>query len=259
MALKIVIIAAVVMTVLVISGLVVLGVYFIWLTPDSSNKSTNSTTTAVINVNRALTVSTTRKRITEIPYGMTAPGDWYKKLPVPPDNMTKFSRSCLKAHNYYRSFHKVPNLTLSQFLIDYSWKRALELRAQGCNSLKHPNWHPNRPGDNIWFFCNSKILSPEFMANNVHCYSAVWAWYDELKYYNYKTENPFPQFKDKLINHFTQVVWLGSVELGCSVIQNYTTKCVTMICTYWPGGNINYEHYKNVFKPIQNASMFKID
>ncbi|KAI8366261.1 CAP domain-containing protein [Blakeslea trispora] len=79
---------------------------------------------------------------------------------------------------------------------------------------------------------------------------AIDAWYDEVKYYNYK-QTGF----DEETGHFTQLVWKSTDKIGCGVrfckdlwggVKLYT-------CSYSSYGNIvggnNYYFKKNVLAP----------
>lgn len=56
-------------------------------------------------------------------------------------------------------------------------------------------------------------------------------WYDEINYYNFNN----PGFGQKT-GHFTQVVWLGTTDLGCGLAISKTNK-IYGSCNYSPSGN----------------------
>lgn len=65
----------------------------------------------------------------------------------------------------------------------------------------------------------------------------VEVWYAERKKYTgtYSPES----------GHFSQIVWDGTVELGVGVAQS-TAGQVFVVAYYFPPGNIQGEHAKNV-------------
>ncbi|KAK3765160.1 hypothetical protein RRG08_027798 [Elysia crispata] len=68
---------------------------------------------------------------------------------------------------------------------------------------------------------------------------AVQSWYDEIKYYDYKTRKC-----SGICGHYTQVVWATSRALGCGIKycpylkgSKAVEKGYNVVCHYGPGGN----------------------
>ena len=76
---------------------------------------------------------------------------------------------------------------------------------------------------------------------NVTGASAVGAWYNEIKDYNF---NGSGQFSPKT-GHFTQVVWQQSRELGVGIAQSKSGG-IFIVANYDPAGNFIGEFNKNV-------------
>merc|ERR1719183_3287925 len=72
----------------------------------------------------------------------------------------------------------------------------------------------------------------------------VQLWYDEIKLTNGGVVSGFSHGT----GHYTQVVWKGSVSLGCG--QNGRWLC----CNYGPGGNMGGTYTQNVFAPTKSAA-----
>lgn len=69
-------------------------------------------------------------------------------------------------------------------------------------------------------------------------------WYDEVNEYNFDK----PGFNKKT-GHFTQVVWVSSLNLGCGLAISENKK-VYAVCNYSPPGNLNsIEAFKNNVLP----------
>lgn len=68
--------------------------------------------------------------------------------------------------------------------------------------------------------------------------TAMYAWYNESKDYDYSKNNEY--------NHFTQMVWNASTQLGCAV-KSCTESTYYIVCNYYPQGNIIGYSITNVF------------
>jgi hypothetical protein len=58
-------------------------------------------------------------------------------------------------------------------------------------------------------------------------------WYNELSLYNYSS----PGFSSAT-GHFTQVIWLGSTQVGIGIAYNSANTTVTVVGNYYPAGNV---------------------
>lgn len=128
-----------------------------------------------------------------------------------------FKTEILATHNKLRQSHKAPalkwNSTLAAFAQDWASKLAKE------NKMYHRS--RNSYGENIYMTS----------ADDVDGVDPVQAWYDEIKDYNFSA----PGFSGAT-GHFTQVVWIGSTELGCG--KATSSGGTYVVCNYNPHGNI---------------------
>lgn len=132
-----------------------------------------------------------------------------------------FAKSILDAHNDKRAKHSAKNLSWSKDLYDYASDYASKYSCSG--SLKHSG---GKYGENL---AVGYKTGPD----------AVNAWYDEGKSYNYASTS--------LFDHFTQVIWKGTSEVGCAYkdcsSENWGKY---IICSYNPAGNMVGEGSQNL-------------
>ncbi|CCE86536.1 Piso0_005031 [Millerozyma farinosa CBS 7064] len=124
-----------------------------------------------------------------------------------------FAKSILEAHNDKRAKHSAKSLSWSKDLYDYASNYASKYSCSG--SLKHSG---GKYGENL---AVGYKTGPD----------AVDAWYDEGKSYNYGSASSF--------DHFTQVIWKGTSQVGCAYkdcsSENWGKY---IICSYNPAGNM---------------------
>ena len=70
-------------------------------------------------------------------------------------------------------------------------------------------------------------------------------WYNEISDYNFAD----PGFSETT-GHFTQVVWIGSTEVGCAWIDcnSATAPGYFLMCEYSPAGNVIGYFAQNVLQ-----------
>jgi pathogenesis-related protein 1 len=74
----------------------------------------------------------------------------------------------------------------------------------------------------------------------------VNAWYNEVSDYNYVLGAAvFGQTSD----HFTQIVWKGTTDIGCASKSCPSLGGTFYICDYSPPGNYIGQYSANVFAP----------
>lgn len=147
---------------------------------------------------------------------------------TPPPVPTVFKKAHAK-HNLFRQKHHSPPLI---------WNKTLQAAAshwlQRCVFEHDPD---RRWGENLY-------LSQFTPYTNVssHAASATQLWYNEVKSYDYNE----PKY-----NHFTQVVWKSTKQLGCSskYCWIYGGKHIIISCKYYPPGNYIGQFSKNVLRP----------
>ncbi|KAJ5167671.1 uncharacterized protein N7482_003265 [Penicillium canariense] len=175
-------------------------------------------------------------------------------------SLSDFRDTVLQVSNKYRSAHDAEPLVWNDTLAQYSRKWA-----EACI------WkHSDGPyGENIAFgYPNAS--------------SAVAAWGDEEKYYNFDKPTGFTE----KTGHFTQLVWKSTTEAGCAAINcgytedNHKIRRDTgdtnegrvvsreadgsmraqgwyVVCEYTPAGNVvgsHNEYFKRNVKPNTKAS-----
>ena len=123
----------------------------------------------------------------------------------------------LDAHNRYREQHCAPPLAWSDHLAGVAAQWADELYARGC-PLEHSR---HRYGENL------AAGTP----GTLDAERVVELWYEEIELYDFEQ----PGFSME-IGHFTQVVWLGTRELGCA--QARCDGLDLWVCNYAPAGNV---------------------
>ncbi len=128
----------------------------------------------------------------------------------------------LDSHNQYRSKHQVEPLT---------WSVAIAASAQAYADTCPTGHSQSGYGENIaWGYSSIPAV--------------VTAWYEEEDVYDYDN----PGFSSA-VGHFTQVVWKGTIEIGCALKTDCSKWPTTWICQYNPPGNYSGQFAQNVFPP----------
>lgn len=78
------------------------------------------------------------------------------------------------------------------------------------------------------------------------CDQATTYWYEEFNQFKYNFNNP--EYTSNT-GHATQVVWVGSNELGCAAANSTNPVEQYIVCLYRPPGNIISEFKTNVLPP----------
>lgn len=128
----------------------------------------------------------------------------------------------LDAHNTYRAQNQAGPLTWSTTLASYAQEHA-----SGCVFE-----HTGGP------------YGEKLAAGYGSIQASIDAWYDEQSEYNFND----PGFSEST-GHFTQVVWVGSSQLGCAWVECNTasTPGYYLMCEYENAGNVLGEFPQNVF------------
>uniref|UniRef100_F6U0Y7 GLI pathosis related 1 n=1 Tax=Equus caballus TaxID=9796 RepID=F6U0Y7_HORSE len=121
-----------------------------------------------------------------------------------------FIKECVRMHNKFRSEVQPTASDMLYMTWDPGLAQIAKSWARNCQfshntRLKPPHkLHPNFTslGENIW----TGSLSLFSVS------SAVTAWYNESKFYDFKTRKC-----SKVCGHYTQVVWADSYKVGCAV------------------------------------------
>lgn len=138
------------------------------------------------------------------------------------DNIDKtFAKAILDSHNTYRAKHGVGALSWADGPYSYAKKIADSYDCSGVLTHTHGQY-----GENL-------------VAGFPDGPSAVAAWYVEGETFDYSAYNEF--------NHFTQVVWKDTTQVGCAYkdcsAQGWQ---LYVVCEYSPVGNVVGQERENV-------------
>lgn len=132
-----------------------------------------------------------------------------------------FAQSILQSHNKYRAAHGAKALSWSQDAYNYAQNNADSYDCSGVLTHTHGKFGEN--------------LAAGFSSGP----AAVDAWYSEGKTFDYNLYNEY--------NHFTQVVWKSTTQLGCAYKDCRSQGWgLYVICEYSPPGNVIGQEKDNV-------------
>ncbi|MCG8420439.1 MAG: CAP domain-containing protein [Proteobacteria bacterium] len=133
----------------------------------------------------------------------------------------------LAAHNRHRAQHCAPPLVWSEAVAAAAQRWANTLRDNQC-AFEHDTNSPY--GENLAYFAPLGSSRAERVEAG---------WYDEVRSYDFSR----PGFAFKT-GHFTQIVWLGTTELGCAMAECRNAEL--WVCRYNPPGNVRGQYRTNV-------------
>ena len=140
----------------------------------------------------------------------------------------------LAKHNSYRATHQAPAMAW-----DATVAAGAAAWASACSFGHDPN---NNYGENIY-------AASKFAVTPLALSKAVDAWYGEVSSYSFTS----PGFSSST-GHFTQVVWKGSVGLGCAYAACGASFAIAngifVVCRYSPAGNMMGDFANNVLAPV---------
>jgi uncharacterized protein YkwD len=134
---------------------------------------------------------------------------------------TKFQQEALVRHNILRARNCALPLQLDDKLSETAQAYAEYLANN--NLFQHSQ---NGYGENLYMMSSSGSLS------NLPGSTAVQAWYDEIKDYNFN-QHGFSM----ATGHFTQVVWKNSKQLGVGIGFGNNGRSAVVVANYYPPGN----------------------
>lgn len=166
--------------------------------------------------------TTTSSTSSSTPPISTALTGVYADIAKSPGLDAKFAKDTLDAHNADRALHSAPDLSWNKTLYEYAQAYADKHVCGGDIP------HSGGPyGENIAAGFSDGVTSTA-------------CWYGEGSTYDYATSNTY--------NHFSQVVWKATTQLGCGIkdcrAENWGQY---VICSYDPRGNMVTEEAENVF------------
>jgi len=168
-------------------------------------------------------------------------------------NFSDLDRTALQLHNYYRSIHEAPLLSL-----DKSLKKDAQEYADRVakNELLRPELdfllRSKNEGENLGFRCSVTRPDPAKALRQI-----MKRWYDEGCKYNFNR----PQSDRYNYRHFTQLTWQGTRRLGVGIsygkVKNL--QCLYFVARYSPRGNNGdtFTYSDNVKKGVFDPSFCK--
>ena len=147
-------------------------------------------------------------------------------------NLNAFRKEALSVHNDYRSNHNAPPLKLNSKLNDIAQNYAEQLAKKDTMVHSKNKMDGQDLGENL-FMCGGYMITGKDMTK---------AWYDEIYDYDFIK----PDFKSGT-GHFTQVVWVGSKEVGFGAAQSESGNYYG-VANYFPPGNYIGEFEENVLR-----------
>ncbi|CAH6720292.1 probable pathogenesis-related protein CaO19.2336 [[Candida] jaroonii] len=131
-----------------------------------------------------------------------------------------FSEQILRLHNEKRSLHGAQTMSWNASLFEYASRFAMDYDCSGV--LKHSG---GPYGENL--------------ALGYTVEGAIEAWYEEGETYDYQSHNEY--------NHFTQMIWNSSSQLGCATKHCNSIWNDYVVCSYYQQGNVVGYSPSNVF------------
>ena len=159
----------------------------------------------------------------KIPFPIPIPGcKTPSPSPLPDMGNVVEKEQFLRFHNLKRCWHNAP---------DIKWNDQLAAEAKTYASRCVFAHAGGNFGENLAMGYNSITASQD-------------AWYMEYLRYNFSSGSFSPA-----TGHFTQMVWIGSTELGCARVQ--CAQGAFDICRYKAAGNVIGQFQQNV-KPLKS-------
>ncbi|KAI5675471.1 hypothetical protein M9H77_06421 [Catharanthus roseus] len=148
--------------------------------------------------------------------------------------------SIAKAATESATSRRIYAASVNQFLGPQNAARStLRMRplVWSTNLAKYAQWYANQRR----FDCALKHSNGPFgenifwgSGNGWTPAQAVMAWVSERKWYNYWSNSCA---WGQECGHYTQIVWKGTMRVGCARVNCFGGKGVFMICNYDPPGN----------------------
>ena len=147
-------------------------------------------------------------------------------------DLESFREEVLERHNTLRARHQVDKLTRDSSLESIAQKHS-EYMAEIGEMIFSSNKLDNKDiGENI---CSGN----SFLHIGKAC---VDEWYKGEKDYDYLKAS-----QNSTTDHFTQLVWKNSNQLGCGIKCDESKDLCFITCNYYPAGNYYGEYKDNVF------------
>ena len=147
-------------------------------------------------------------------------------------DLSTLRSDALQLHNTLRAKHRAPPLKINKKLNDIAQKYAEYLAKNDLFEHSQNKMDGEDLGENL-FMCGGIPISGKEMTQS---------WYDEIKDYNFNK----PGYNSKT-GHFTQVVWVGSNEVGFGAAKSKRGNYYG-VANYYPPGNFINQMKENVLK-----------
>ena len=162
-------------------------------------------------------------------------------------DLEAFRDAALAKHNEYRALHDAPPLQLDNGLNASAQAYAEEIaqRSEG-GSAERPYFQHSKNRSGVGENLNYDATTSEIPSALAVAENAVKEWYIEIDDYDFNNPGKQkPGRQDKMIGHFTQVVWKKTSKVGCgaaaaNVVFGDGSKGtgVFTVCQYSPQGNV---------------------
>ena len=147
-------------------------------------------------------------------------------------DLEEIRRESLEVHNQLRAKHHAGPLTLNDDLNNIAQKYAQYLADNELFEHSNADFKGDYMGENL-FTCYGMKLTGKLMTQE---------WYNEIKDYDFATGQ---SVNGNAIGHFTQVVWIGSKQLGVGVAKSKNGNYYG-VANYYPAGNWVGKYQENV-------------
>lgn len=147
-------------------------------------------------------------------------------------DLSTLRNEALQLHNTLRAKHKAPPLKINKKLNDIAQKYAEYLAKNDIFQHSQNKMDGDDLGENL-YMCGGIPITGKAMTQS---------WYDEIKDYNFNK----PGYNSKT-GHFTQVVWVGSNEVGFGAAKSKKGHYYG-VANYYPPGNFINQMKENVLK-----------
>ena len=139
-------------------------------------------------------------------------------------------------HNLLRDSVNVPHLAWNNALAETAalWALHLATEDKGIFHSKNPDY-----GENIFMVWGSQLQAADITQD----------WANEREYFVYGIFPECAQPPDKVVGHYTQMIWETTNEVGCAISKSKSGKYYA-VCNYNPPGNIvgDYPYTKHQAK-----------
>lgn len=158
-----------------------------------------------------------------------------------------YFKDCLAAINKYRKLHDAYPLRWNADLQYHAQAWADELAKSGTVQNDVEGIDRLGQGETVSYVSPSMKKCRTFPPSEdcYACRTTIASWYNESKYYDYKTG--FSRDGRRQVLHFTQLVWKDTVKVGIATAVSPRHGVIT-VARYHPRGNIGYadDYVRNV-------------